>query len=848
MGKHFVAVTTRSTLDDIARQLLESFCRVDALASLNSSAHLSRARQQHFPQKPTITLPELVASLRSIKVVIPRRPLYGHREAEFIFDQCFLGGETLQCKAKDFKESFFTDAMQIGSAGLIDGQCFGKDEDLIWIPDTPLRKLIRIENAKADDDKAKKYKGPFACLRDYVKSSRESGLKEISVDPPPTPALLSYKARLDNNQDFLDPLFESKPVLHRCIDVLVDPSRPRSSDPELVTPTVIVTVLDLIKKSPRLAEALLEVKDSNHSELYSSMIDHLTVTSEEGDKSLRTSDNTYNTLMEALETILPENPSYACSLFKLYNDTGHHMIAARIAARIADQVAKEIKREGTQPGDNLDTFMSFFKSLSDWETIILANGMLWVAQASINVAGLAIKHYNELKETGPSTTADLVREFLAERKYKEVIGWGIELARSSREEPSESYLSRYEQYIQIAPLTGKSQIEIETYQEINRFLCSVSESAPTNAPMYYKEGFTYEVAPYMLRFHTLNPKEKVRLGRVVDLSKCGVLLVTANDTSVILTLISEATSIETWEKDLDSTTANLKLAGDEEILFPKLVRSIYNELFKSLSDEDRKRQSWCPGLFAGSALLAFVLFDYMDRERKIDFEVEKLRTLYQRRLKDGNSGENANNPLPTNWPFFKFRDEPGNSNESSYSVIKKFIIMNMQGTFQRGIQNQHSYKDEITGHVPASFFGLSLDRNAETIKNMDDLVCNIEALLVHDTILAYFIDPGLKALANCFNRIDDDSFAILQNQVHSLPKGEVKFEEVYKVAHKHVLQSKDLGARFKNALRENDIYLVQAMNQVFNFETTQMQSNVEEAKKMFIKPLVSLYSPLGFPN
>ena len=239
----------------MARQFMESFCRIDALVSLNRKIQSGKGKVSAL--SPTVSLADLYRKIRRIKLLIPGETLLPPEgPIPFIFDQrSYKFAENTPIFSNNIDD--FSQARLLCSAGLLDESCFHKKhkipQQFLWVPDTLLHKLNHIKKGdlKTEKKTEKKnsaasvksfsqagnaskinqggaYKGDFVNLRQYVGQFIFRGLEEALVLPrlPPAFDFFLWKDLSNISVEILTKLAEVRLDYPRVLDFLVDRSTP----------------------------------------------------------------------------------------------------------------------------------------------------------------------------------------------------------------------------------------------------------------------------------------------------------------------------------------------------------------------------------------------------------------------------------------------------------------------------------------------------------------------------------------------------------------------------------------------------------------------------------------------
>ena len=261
---NFVATRTRATLDTTARQFMESFCRVEALASLTATVNDGKAKGAAIA--PRMSLRDLYVTLRRIKILSPdlsaltseadpqsnnlNEPHNSSAIEPFIFAQEHFQEATNGGNIFSRKREAFVQADFLCLAGLLGNNCLergkvGTGRD--WIPDNPLHILsrfkgapteqptnIKIDNQSQSDYREKpkitttgSYKGDFVVLNEYVNKFLKNGLRTVYV-PPRMPPVFNYYIIQNSTASTMvdDNLLKNSITYPRLMDFIMDPHAP----------------------------------------------------------------------------------------------------------------------------------------------------------------------------------------------------------------------------------------------------------------------------------------------------------------------------------------------------------------------------------------------------------------------------------------------------------------------------------------------------------------------------------------------------------------------------------------------------------------------------------------------
>lgn len=888
---------------------MESFCRVDALASLHKVSGLTTANSKESACLPAILLPAIFQTLRQIMVTeINIKAVQGSKTSltsGFLFNDCFDGASFSAIPSVRYNESDHYHSRLIGSAGLCNGACLNpqRHEALFWIPDTPLYKLVRMENTSPREGehvygtaipllkRINQHKGAFVILKDYVfrtiigespktrKKSNNSrsepyknGLQEIRVDPPPTLAFISYLATPSADKGLLEKLVYSEVPVPRAVDFLVCPPKFLQED----DPTREF-LLKTLKSNRRLAEALLEVQDSNHPELLKFMPVVQGVPELPLDTKLRA----------ALTVILPDHHGLACCLYTIFQGIG--LNAKTIATELAERFANKINNKGQGANENtseLRYLIIYFTAPGD---VKLANCMVWAALESFELAYKFLKHIllqpssedrKNLINCAYHILTKSVKDLISFAKYyvedrAVPVNAGV-AAWFKDEQTMDEHRDDITNFIEND--LKKNTKDISPHLE--RCLSSSRSSAnakPVSSSFtdYFTgtESFVYKTAGYIPRYHIPGSCLPVTLGQTVKTSEdiynqnefynylkrqFQVLIAIVTN---IKSFISEYCNVVKPSSFFTFETALEETVVKGETTFPELADNIYDALFDakpSPPDSELEDSQGITGLLFGSLALAFVLRDYCDREKKIHEQIEKMHTFYTEKYTPAvdASGSGSQQTSATTLErletpqadlfFKKLRDNKSltsSTPQSSYYVLKESIMIAISSSSS---SLEHSYKAEIQGDHTPYFFDMPLEKGAKTIKDMDDLVFNIEALLVHDITLDYLHENNIKATANCFSRTDDrdgSGYKLLNEYVHSVPRNtKTKMDEyglVYRGIHDYTIKSHEAEhGVLKKVLRDSDPWLVNVSNKVALESFAALAANANSVKLRFLKKKV----------
>lgn len=259
------------------------------------------------------------------------------------------------------------------------------------------------------------------------------------------------------------------------------------------------------------------------------------------------------------------------------------------------------------------------------------------------------------------------------------------------------------------------------------------------------------------------------------------------------------------------------------------------------------------GLYTASVFFAFVLEDFINREKKINEAIYKIHTIYDERK---SKYKDYDQIVSQACNYFATHGRPDPTVDASknppkyYNSLKLFLnystLNESQGT--------HYYEDELfvepkkctwlqvgtqTQNIKyPTFFDLPLDADAKTIKEMDDLILNIEALLVHEISLVLFYKP--EAVANCFSRSyqgkSSNDYDRFSQEVHWLPKSDKVQEDIYQNSHNFLLKNLDPSLSIIRAsLKKSDINLMDTVCNLSSSAGVLVRASIaSDTKELFL--------------